>query len=279
MSARVPATPAALGGVLSSDDARAVTSVYRESLGAGEGAEWAGFVRARSRPEARGKFLFVGDEKLYIKGVTYGTFRPDDRGDAFPQPRVVECDFAQMAASGVNAVRTYTPPPLWLLDAAQRHGLWVLAGFAWEQHVAFLDERGQVDNIERRLRAAVRSSAGHGALLGWTIANEVPAAIVRWHGRRSVERFLRRLYLAAKREDPATLLTYVNFPPTEYLQVPFLDFVCFNVYLEDCESFEGYLARLQTLADERPLVIAEIGLDSRRNGETAQAETLHWQVE
>ena len=32
-----------------------------------------------------------------------------------------------MAASGVNALRTYTPPPGWLLDAAQRHGLRVAA--------------------------------------------------------------------------------------------------------------------------------------------------------
>jgi hypothetical protein len=28
------------------------------------------------RPKVQGKFLFVGDEKLWIRGVTYGTFRP-----------------------------------------------------------------------------------------------------------------------------------------------------------------------------------------------------------
>jgi hypothetical protein len=30
-----------------------------------------------------------------------------------------------MAASGVNAVRTYTLPPRWFLDAAHHHGLLV----------------------------------------------------------------------------------------------------------------------------------------------------------
>jgi hypothetical protein len=35
---------------------------------------------------------------------------------------LVEADFALMEASGVNALRTYTVPPRWLLDAAQRHG-------------------------------------------------------------------------------------------------------------------------------------------------------------
>ena len=31
----------------------------------------------KRRPEVRGKFIFVGEEKLYVRGVTYGTFRPD----------------------------------------------------------------------------------------------------------------------------------------------------------------------------------------------------------
>src|SRR6185312_13048723 len=41
---------------------------------------------------------------------------------------------------------------------------------------------------------------------------------------------------------------------------------------------EAYLARLQNLAGDRPLVLAEVGLDSRRNGLEGQAETLAWQV-
>ena len=70
----------------------------------------------------------------------------------------------------------------------------------------------------------------------------------------------------------------MNFPTTEYLDLPFLDFLAFNVYLETKESLTSYLARLQNLAGERPLVMAEIGLDSRRNGEVAQAESLDWQI-
>jgi GT2 family glycosyltransferase len=94
-----------------------------------------------------------------------------------------------------------------------------------------------------------------------------------------VERFLRRLYDAAKEEDPAGLVTYVNYPSTEYLQLPFLDFLCFNVYLEERRQLEAYLARLHNLAGARPLVMAEIGLDSRRHGEQTQADVLRWQVE
>src|SRR5439155_1310977 len=134
-------------------------------------------IRGLARPQARGKFIFAGDAKFYVRGVTYGAFRPD--------------------ASG----REYR----------------------------------EVDYIER-------------------------------------------LYRAVKEEDPGGLVTYVNYPTTEYLQLPCLDLVCFNVYLESQDRFEAYLARLQNLAGDRPLLMSELGLDGLRHDEGVQARSLAWQV-
>ena len=233
---------------------------------------------APGRPEVRGKFLWIGDRKLWVKGVTYGTFRPNAEGVDYPSPRRVDEDFAGMAAAGFNTVRTYTPPPAWLLDIAHRHGLYVMIGLPWEQHIAFLDDRKRADSIEQRVREAVRPYSGHPGVLCYTIGNEIPASIVRWHGRERIERFLHRLYRAAKDEDPGGLVTYVNFPTTEYLELPFLDFCAFNVYLEQEERLEAYLGRLQVVAGDRPLLMAEIGLDSRGAGEEAQAISMRWQL-
>src|SRR5207253_3029894 len=97
---------------------------------------------------------------------------------------------------------------------------------------------------------------------------------VRWHGRRRVERFVRGLFGVAKEADPEGLVTYANYPPTEYLDLSFLDFVTFNVYLHDREAFRRYLLRLMNLVGERPLVLGELGMDSFRHGEAAQAEFL-----
>jgi len=232
----------------------------------------------RARPSARGKFIWAGDEKLYVRGVTYGTFAADDDGDEIHDARQVDRDFAAMAACGINAIRTYTVPPRWLLDLADRHGLRVMVGLAWPQHVAFLDDRRSVRDIERRVREGVRSCAGHPAVLAYAIGNEIPAPIVRWHGARRIERYLHGLCQIVRREDPEALVTYVNYPPTEYLDLTFLDIVCFNVYLEQPERFEAYLARLQNVAGERPLLMTEIGLDSRRNGLEVQADALSWQI-
>ncbi|MBM3810301.1 MAG: glycosyltransferase [Acidimicrobiia bacterium] len=226
----------------------------------------------------RGKFLYAGEEKFYIRGVCYGTFSPGVDGGEYGTPSKAEADFQQMAAAGVNSVRTYTVPPVWFLDLAAAHGLRVMVGLAWEQHIAFLDEPGRAHEIVHRLRAQVRHCQGHRALLCFTIGNEVPASIVRWHGKSRIENFLHRLYRAVKEEAPHSLVTYINFPTTEYLNLPFLDFFSFNVYLENRQNLEAYLYRLQNIAGEKPLVMAEIGLDSRRNGLEAQAESLEWQI-
>jgi len=233
---------------------------------------------SRERPRAGGKFLFVGGEKLYLKGVTYGTFRPNADGDEFPEPAVVERDFELMVAHGVNAVRTYTAPPRWLLDRAWGQGLRIMVGLAAEREVGYLNDTRDLSGIEARMRARVRACAGHPAVLCYALGNEIPAPVVRWFGHRRIERCLERLAGVVRDQDPGALVTYVNYPSTEYLECRFADLVSFNVYLESAERFEAYLPRLQNLAGDRPLLITELGLDSHRAGAEAQATMVAGQV-
>jgi O-antigen biosynthesis protein len=231
------------------------------------------------RLEARGKFLFEDDEKVYVKGVTYGAFRPDDQGREYQDHRRIEADFAQMAANGFNAVRIpHTSPPRSLLDAALRHGLRVMVGLSAEQFIGYLIDRKKSPDIEQEIRSKVQAIRGHPALLCYAIGNEIPAPVARWLGRRRVERYLHRIYRVIKQADPRGLVTYVNYPSTEYLDLPFLDLVSFNVYLESEEPLRAYLARLQNIAGDRPLIMTEVGLDASRNSETRQAQVLDWQV-
>src|SRR5438067_50241 len=231
-----------------------------------------------SRITLAGKFVCAGQKKLYVRGVTYGTFRPGPDGAAFPPPSAVEHDFSQMSANGVNAVRTYTAPPRYLLDIAERCNLRVLVGLQGERHYAFLHEKKTVREIRKQIREGASCCSGHPAVLAYLVANEIPASIVRWHGPGATERFLKQLWSEVKEEDPEALVSYANYPPTEYLDLSFLDLLCFNVFLESRHDYDAYLARLQNLAGNRPLFITEIGLDSRRNGEAAQASCLDWQI-
>lgn len=183
-----------------------------------------------------------------------------------------------MAAHGINTVRTYTPAPTWLLDEAQNSGLRVMVGLAWEQHVTFLDDRKLCEKILLSVKENILHCAKHPALLCFTIGNEIPSSVIRWHGHSAIEAFIKRLYKRVKSIDRKALVTYVNYPTTEYLQLGFLDLQCFNVYLEEPNQLEAYLARLQNIAGDKPLLMAETGLDSRRNGEQTQAESLSWQI-
>ena len=87
-----------------------------------------------------------------------------------------------------------------------------------------------------------------------------------------VERFLRELYDDAKAASPDSLFTYVNFPPTEFLDLSFFDICAFNVYLHREHELRAYLARLQHIAGHKPLLLAEAGADSIREGEAGQAD-------
>ena len=72
-----------------------------------------------TRPAARGKYLYDGSTKLWVRGVTYGAFRPDEEGREYQDVAAIECDFIRMAAAGFNAVRIpHTMPPRHLLDCA-----------------------------------------------------------------------------------------------------------------------------------------------------------------
>ena len=227
---------------------------------------------------ADGKFLRAGDDRFLIKGVTYGTFAPDAAGNQFPKPQQIATDFRMMAELGINTVRTYTAPGLDLLDEAARQGLRVMVGLPWSQHVAFLDNRRLKREIRRDTVARVAELGRHPAVSLFALGNEIPAGIVRWHGRLRVERFLRRLYEEAKAVAPDTLLTYVNFPPTEFLDLSFFDLCAVNVYLHREPELRAYLARLQHIAGQKPLLLAEAGADSIREGETGQAEITRMHI-
>lgn len=226
---------------------------------------------ASAGPRVSGKFLEVDGQRFLVKGVTYGTFAPDADGAQFPPLKQIDRDFALMAEAGINTVRVYTVPDPSLLDAALRHGLKVMIGIPWTQHIAFLGDRGLVRSIREQAAATVRSLASHPAALLFAVGNEIPPAIVRWHGAAKVERFLHGLYDACKQAAPRSLITYVNFPPTAFLDLDCFDVHSFNVYLHRETDLRAYLARLQHAAGNKPFLLAEAGADSIREGLDGQA--------
>lgn len=226
-----------------------------------------------------GKFFRAGSTRFYLKGVAYGPFAPNAQGEPFPEPDQVERDLRQLRVLGANVLRVYDVPPGWLLDLAMPHGIRFLVDLPWSKHLLFLDSRELAREARETVRRAVTVCAGHPAIFAFSVVNEIPADIVRWSGTRRVEAFIEDLIVVAKDADPECLCTFASFPPTEFLQPRNTDFVCYNVYLHQREALRAYLARLQMLADAKPLVLGEFGLDALREGEQRQRDILGWQVE
>lgn len=231
------------------------------------------------RVRVEGKFLRLGTAKFYVKGVTYGPFAPSDDGVPFPPRDQLQRDFIQIRDLGANVLRVYHLPPRLFLDVAHAHGLKVLVDVPWNKHLCFLDDARDRDAARKAVREAAERCAGHPGVLGLSVVNEIPSDIVRWSGANGVADFIDELIAEVKSIDPGLLCTFGNFPPTEFLRPRQVDFHCWNVYLHKQRPFENYLARLQMLADTKPLVLGEFGMDSLRETEAGQAEALGWQVE
>ena len=206
-----------------------------------------------------GKFFRSGESRVELRAVTYGPFPSG-------WPTDFAADFERIAAAGFNALRLYEMPPRRLLDAALTRGLRVFGGLRWPQAVDFLKDSRVPSAARVELAETLRDLEGHPALAGVFVANEVPADLVRWMGPVRVRRSIEDLIARGKEIHPDVLWCYANYPSTEYLEPENADFTAFNVYLEDESSFRKYLRRLHHIAGDRPLVISEFGLDSRRNG-------------
>ncbi len=234
---------------------------------------------APPRVTVDGKFFRLGEDKFFVKGLSYGPFAPNAAGRPFASSEQTAADFQQIRSANANLIRIYHVPDRWFLDLAQAQGLKILIDIPWNQHLCFLDSATLREQAVKAVREAVYACARHPAVFGFSVANEIPPDVVRWSRAERITAFIEHLIAEAKSIDSEVLCTYSNFPPTEFLRPAGVDFSCFNVYLHQEPAFRAYLARLQMQAEARPLILGEFGMDSLREGEARKGEYLRTQVE
>jgi O-antigen biosynthesis protein len=237
-----------------------------------------------TRVRVDGKHFAVGTQRFHLRGVTYGTFSPRDDGARFPVREVVKRDFAAIAEAGFTTVRTYTPPPDDVIELAADWGLRLLAGVFWPDWRYLVGQSSASRReVSRRAvqetRAEARRLVGREEILGLALGNEVPADVLRWYGANRIAKVVEQLTDVVREEDPDVLVTYANYPTAEYLPLPSVDFLTFNVFLDHDQDLRRYLTRLHHLAGDRPLVLGELGrhVDDPAD-EAAQAEFLDDQL-
>jgi glycosyltransferase involved in cell wall biosynthesis len=230
-----------------------------------------------------GKTFTVAGKQFGIRGVTYGTFLPRADGQPFLPASDIHCDFAAIRKRGLNAVRTYHVPPLDVLEAAEAAGLRLLVGLEYRDwrlvEPGGRSRRAIRDAGRRAVDEALEACCNHrGAILGISVGNEIPTDVVRLHGISAVQDHLSDLVRHLHDGDRSLLATYVSFPTTEYLDVEGSDFLALNVFLERPGELARYIAHLHVLADDRPVVISELGLAEAVHGVERQAEFLQTEL-
>ena len=230
-----------------------------------------------------GKHLALGADRFSVRGVTYGSFlaRPD--GAQFPPTDQLHRDVQHMHHLGLNTIRVYTTPPLDLLDAAVEHDMRLFVGadyrdWRYAERPGRGTHRAVLDAGRRALDELLEVCAGHPHVLALSVGNEVPADVARVDGIHAVEDILSMLVQHVHDADPEMLVSYTNFPSTEYLSVEGINLHSFNVFLEDEAAFRRYLRHLQIVSGDRPLVITELGLSSTVHGAEAQGRLLDRQL-
>lgn len=225
-----------------------------------------------------GKFLRLADgAPFFMRGVSYGPFRSNSRGEPFSEDERLAADLRHIASLGFNTVRIYELPTRAVLHAAESNGLRLIVGIPWAEHVDFLADRALQHDIEKRVAESAARLGASPCVAALLVGNEIEKTLVRWMGPERVRDFIEKLIRIARQNAPGTLISYATYPSTEYLVPRNADFLAVNVYLESREAFAACLSRLQNLAGNKPLLITEFGLDVNAHGAEKQAEVMRWQ--
>ncbi len=237
------------------------------------------FFSANPRLTTAGKYFRKAGEKVYLHGVTYGPFGPGNvrggLGDAVQTARDLEI----LRNLGVNALRVYHPPDAAFLDACQAAGVTLLVGIPWLDHVDFLGSQSARALVRQEIAGAARALGAHPAVGALFVGNEISTTLARWQGTQRMLAFVEELVDVAHQHAPQTLVSYANYPSTEFLVPENADFVAFNLYLDDPQALRRYLARLHNLAGDRPVVISEFGVDAKARGAEEQARLVEEEIQ
>src|SRR5262249_57847391 len=122
-----------------------------------------------------------------------------------------------MRELGINVARIYHLPPRWFLDCCTEAGVRILITLPWAKHVEFLFRAKTRREIVRLVREAVALHAGHSAIFGYLVGNEIPTTMVRWLGVRRVFQFFGALVWVGPAGDTNILFSFPRVSPTSVL--------------------------------------------------------------
>ena len=136
-----------------------------------------------NRVTVRGKFLFDGEKKFYIKGVTYGTFAPDENGLSFGgviDTLLAMANYRPMPETSIIHFIPYPADTLYILTENQDTTVSQLLdlGKKWRADSVEVSDSSNEEyglRLKRRLRARLG-----GALWGEGVQQDRDAVVISY---------------------------------------------------------------------------------------------------
>ncbi len=245
--------------------------------------------------EVKGKHIYVDGNKFVIKGISYGNFDPIDTGNGtyyFDEEKTRE-DFKFIKEANINTIRLYSKPPEYVMNIAKELDLKIILTLFIDyitKDISFTN-RKTLTYYKKLTEDLVNFGKKFDNVIMYMLGTEVAAMLadrdgvyaiekfIKSHGQQNFENFIFELHKSAKSVDSHALTSYSNFPPTEFLNLDFLDVITYDVYLKTEKELRNYLARLQNYTSSKPLLIGEAGADTVTQGDEYQGEMLRWSIE
>jgi exo-beta-1,3-glucanase (GH17 family) len=232
---------------------------------------------AREDVEIRDSDIYVGGERIVVKGIHYSPWLPNTGPgkSSWPNRSVVEADLKLIKELNVNTIMVYDPPD-YFIELAEENGFMV--GYVFWIDWSKLNDTQYEQELKENIENAVLKHKND-TILFWALGNEIQPYLIDEYGATAFESFIRDLYLHAKSLD-GTPITHLNWPPNKDLNLSFLDIISFNLYPYwppevVAMGYGNYLRQvLKPIAGNKPSLITEFGMSSLLAGEDKQAEFI-----
>ncbi|MFH1776778.1 MAG: glycoside hydrolase family 2 TIM barrel-domain containing protein [Candidatus Omnitrophota bacterium] len=230
--------------------------------------------------------IFYKEKPFFIKGVCYAITYPRTKNIAQIPAEVFEKDFKMMQQAGINAIRTYEPPPEFLLDLAEKYEIMVIPTIVDLDDAVNYCSQKDLEKFKKTALEIVKRDKGRKCILMWSLWNDMPfqfgangGNVVPRYSFDQVNSFLKEIFLAVKAEDNKHLITASNMlnAPSYQLGFDFLDVIGINTYLGISDWFDGnfdynlaqlLVKRLKRINRDyaKPIIITETGYSSFCDG-------------
>lgn len=224
--------------------------------------------------------IVINGTTTRLKAVAYTV--PKISGTTEEDLLLVRRDFAMIREAGFNAIRSYEPLSLTVLDAAENAGLLIVQALVHLSDETNFDSEDELREVIERAKKTVSRDRCRKGVVMWAIWNDAPfnwgssgGNVVERFGARKVNRFLRRLRDAVKSLDtlrPVTAANVLNAKHSE-IGMDLLDVIGVNAYLGvydwPSQRYSHKLAnetvlRVNSLSEKyrKPIWISETGISS-----------------